>query len=112
MSCLLTAMVSGKSRVPEPPARMMPLRARDCGLRISDFGLAGTGQNELFGAERVRGFQSAIRNPQSAIDSAADAQSLPGILLRGDVRRPIAVLQIPVDRLLDAGGERLARRPA
>src|SRR5260221_9655090 len=35
MSCLLTQCVSGYSRVPEPPARTMPLRMGDDGFRTA-----------------------------------------------------------------------------
>src|SRR4051812_26353986 len=104
MSCLLTATVSGYSRVPEPPARMMPLRGLDCGWATADCGLAATVK-----LKAVRSFQSAVRIPQSTICSA-HAEPLTGVLFRCDIRGPRAVRQIPVDRLLDARGERLARR--
>src|SRR5688500_3858998 len=80
MSCLLTAIVNGYRRVPEPPARMMPFLdcgLSDFGLRISDCGFEGTGNGDYAIRLRRGGGSGRFFNPQSAIPNPQLFQPTP-----------------------------------
>src|SRR5690349_7783863 len=93
MSCLLTASVSGCKRVPEPPARMMPLLIMD-------------------GSSRPRFVRGARAGRSGAAATRVVLLEPFAIVARSHALHPLGALNVPANGLLEARLERLLRGPA
>jgi hypothetical protein len=86
MSCLETAMVRGKRRVPDPPARMMPLR----------FIFFDSEANQL-----QHDLSQNLDGPHFELKFYTKA--LARIFFFRDIGTPAPMAQVPIHGLLDTG---------
>src|SRR5436309_9767852 len=88
-SCLLIPRVAGNSRVPEPPARMMPFTARSLPRRASGGSRRPAGRSDLGSLPSIRG-------------GVRPAQALAAVPAAQDRLAPVAIREVPANRLRES----------